>query len=462
MFRNLFRRIVTTIRNYIGLPSDRISPDYRLYRSAIQNPYLRQRLVECSIVEDEENSYYAGILNTVAMHCVGTMPILLSDTNNETADDSVEQRWLAWGAHNEIGSALRKVRRDACLTGIGIGIPYTKETALDPVKLCIRNVPSTALSTPPGMGVDERVIGGIKYDKNWDPEKIYITSESNPLGHDEYLVKDILFFYKKSRYMGTPECGPAFTMYPSINRFLKAVVRGEEFRESTPMALEQDPGFYQNFDKTPLTNKFEYEPGTIPSLPPATKLVGIPGGATATDRIGMLKLMVGAAARCVDMPGNLALGDSSGHNMATAQVDIQPWKIHVENDRFDFQPQLVTLFWLWYAEAQLIESYLSLPARQLKPSTFIPFWNYDVLFHHPDPGKMANARATDLKSGATTLTRVYAEQGKKAKRELRKDAKLYGIPIEKLLELLLQSRTGIDPVEDTNDEEDQQRQPANQ
>lgn len=459
MFRSMYRGLVKLYNSLRGLPPDQVSPDYRLYRSAIKNPYLRRHLVECSIVEDEENSYYNGILNTVAMHCVGTMPILLSDTQNEGADDSIELRWLAWGAHNEIGAALRQVRRDAALTGIGIGIPYTKNTALDPVKLCIRNVPSTQLSSPPGAGIEDRIINGVEYDENWDPKKIYMIKDNTTLDHTSYDVKDILFFYKRGKLMGTPECGPAFTMYPSINRFLKAVVRGEEYRESVPMAMEQDPSIYIPTDRTVLTGKFEYEPGMIPTLPPGTKMVGLPAGATASDRVGVLKLMVAAAARCVNMPGNLALGDSSGHNMATAQVDIQPWKVFVETDRFDFQPQIVNLFWLWYKEAQLIENYLQYSARQFRPSNYIPFWNYDVLFHHPDPGKMANARATDLKSGATTLTRVYAEQGKKAIRELRKDAKLYGMTVEDLLSILLRSRTGI---QDMEPDEDDSKQPTNQ
>lgn len=461
MFGSMYRGIVKLWNSLGGLAPDRISPDYRLYHSAIKNPVLRRHLVDCSIVEDEENSYYNGILNTVAMHCVGTMPILLSDTQNEKVDDSLELRWLAWGAHNEIGSALRQVRRDAALTGIGIGIPYTKVTALDPVKLSIRSVPATSLTTPPGAGLEDRIINGIQYDKNWDPEKIFILKDKGTLDYSEYKVKDILFFYKRGKYMGTPECGPAFTMYPSINRFLKAVVRGEEYRESVPMAMEQDPAIYIPSDREPLRGKFEYEAGMIPTLPPGTKLVGLPAGATASDRVGMLKMMVAAAARCVNMPGNLALGDSSGHNMATAQVDIQPWKIFIETDRFDFQPQIVNLFWMWHKEAQLIESYLDYSARNVRQNTFIPFWNYDVLFHHPDPGKMANARATDLKSGATTLTRVYAEQGKKAIRELRKDAKLYGISVEELLSILLQSRTGIAEAQ-PQDEEDDSKQPNNQ
>lgn len=460
MFRSMLRGIVRLWNSFGGLSPDRLSPDYRLYQTAIKNPYLRRHLVDCSIAEDEENSYYNGILNTVAMHCVGTMPILLSDTQNESIDDSLELRWLAWGAQNEIGSALRQVRRDAALTGIGIGIPYTKPTAIDPVKLAIRNVPSTQLITPPGSGIEDRIINGIEYDANWDPIKIYVLKDKGSLDYASYYVKDILFFYKKTKYMGTPECGPAFTMYPSINRFLKAVVRGEEYRESVPMAMEQDPSYYTITNKAPLTGKFEYEPGMVPTLPPGTKLVGLPAGATASDRVGILKLMVAAAARCVNMPGNLALGDSSGHNMATAQVDIQPWKVFVETDRFDFQPQIVNLFWQWHSEAQLIESYLTTSARNIAKNKFIPFWNYDVLFHHPDPGKMANARATDLKSGATTLTRVYAEQGKKAIRELRKDAKLYGITVEELLKILLQSRTGI--MEQVEPDEDDTQRTTNQ
>lgn len=455
------QRIVLGLGRLLGI-NNSVGSDYRgdelpdraLYRKSIQHPWLRKQLIDCSIREDEENSYYSSLLTTVAEHCLGTMPRVRLSLDSPDVEDIIEDKWVFWGSNNEIGSALRRLRRDACLTGIGIAIPYTKETALDEVKLCLRNIPSTRLKSPRLSSINDRIINGIEYDANWDPIKIYIENDEKT-DLDEYEVKDILLWYKNTEFIGTPECGPAFTMYPSIKRYLAAVVRGEELRESIALGIEQDPNIYMPTDKKYLTGKFEYEPGQVLALPPGTKLTGISGGSTSGDKTAMLKTMVAAAARCVNMPGNLALGDSSGHNMATAQVDIQPWKIRVDNDRFDFQPMLVKAFWFWYKEARLVQGYFK---RKIEIPRGTPFeWSYNVLFHHPDPGKMASARATDLASGAATLSMIYDSIDKKARRELEKEAKMLKIPVLELYKIILESRTKV-PVFSGSQDDNQQQQ----
>jgi len=461
----LLHRLANSVRSKLvginnGSTEVDLIPDVRTYKSAMRNPFARQRLIECSLIEEEENSYYKSLLDTVAAHCLGTMPRVRLSLPNPSAEDQIEDQWIAWGANNGIGTALRQLRRDACQTGIGIAIPYTKENSLDPVKLAFRNVSCLLLATPPGKGLNDRIIGGIEYDKNWDPVRIYL-KEDTSLQPTPYNVKDILFWYKKTPYMQTPECGPAFMLYPSVKRYLNAVVRGEELRQSIAMAIEQDPTIYIPISSTPLKSKFEYEPGMIPALPPGTKLTGISSSQSSNDRVAMLKMMVGAAARCVNMPANIALGDSSGHNMATAQVDIQPWKIIVENDRFDFQPVLVKAFWMWYEEAKLVMGYFNSYSKGLKTGYTPLSWSYNVLFHHPDPGKMANARATDLASGATTLSLLYDSMDLKARRELEKEAKMLGIPVLDLYKILLESRTKVQLYQQEPDDDEAPQRTAN-
>ena len=71
--------------------------------------------------------------------------------------------------------------------------------------------------------------------------------------------------------------------------------------------------------------------------------------------------------------------------------------------------------------------------------------NYSIgnaqLFSHPDPNKVASSRLTDLISGANTLTRLYAEEGLNAKRELTREAGLMGITYEELCKIILSARS---------------------
>jgi capsid protein len=140
------------------------------------------------------------------------------------------------------------------------------------------------------------------------------------------------------------------------------------------------------------------------------------------------------------MPKNIALGDSSNHNMASAQIDIEPWKNTVEIDRFDFETVPRQVFKQWYEFAVLVENYLNPQARAAQ-NDFSYVFNYKRLYSHPDPNKKANARLTDLISGATTLHRIHTEEGNNPRREIDREAKLLGISRDELNKMYLGARS---------------------
>jgi hypothetical protein len=422
----------------------RIADDWRRiprkdYKLASTNPLFRKKIREISTDEDEENSYYTGILNTIAEHCVGSVPLILGNHPSANVNDVVEDKWLDWAITNSIGTAIRQIRRGAARTGIGIGIPYKRTTPEDPVGFGIKTVSSLRLETPRGAGVEDRIYDGLEYDSNWDIIKIYLKEEgrTDPVPYD---TKDILLWFKhttEDMHIGMPECGPAFCLFPSIKRFMNAIVRGEEFKSCIPMAIKLDPDVYRPDDAIDVpTDKFEYEPGFVPTLPPGTDLTGLNFGSHSEDRTKFIYLVVAAAARCVQMPKNIALGDSSDSNMATAAIDIQPWINRVKIDRVDFQPIVRKVFSMWYNRATLISDYLPVAAR----NNFTYDINYDTTFEHPDPGKRATARATDLISGSTTLHKVYTDQGLNPRRQLDREARTLGITREALNEMIIAAR----------------------
>lgn len=417
--------------------------DWRLlprrdYKIASANPLFRKKIRQVSSDEDEENSYYTGILNTIAEHCVGSVPLILGNHDLPDVNDAIEDKWMEWAINNSIGVAIRQIRRGAARTGLGIGIPY--KIANDPIGFSIKTISSLRLTNPRNMDWDARIYDGIEYDENWDIKKIFV-KEDGVLDPVEYEAKDILLWFKRTTedmQVGMPECGPAFCLFPSIKRYMKAIVRGEEFRSCIPMAVKLDPNVYRSEDSVDVpTDRFEYEPGFVPTLPPGTELTGIPLGNNSDDKTKFIYLIVAAAARCVQMPRNIALGDSADSNMATAAIDIQPWVNRVKIDRVDFQPVVRKIFSMWYQRAILVSNYLPITARM----GFSYAINYDSTFEHPDPGKRANARATDLSSGATTLHRVYTEQGLNPRRELDREARTLGITRPELNELIIASRT---------------------
>jgi hypothetical protein len=212
------------------------------------------------------------------------------------------------------------------------------------------------------------------------------------------------------------------------------------------MALELDPAIYKSNDSMKLQSleKFQYQPRTVPTLPVGTSLRGLPQG-TATDQMErMIRSMASACALSIDMPANLALGDSSDSNMASAQVDIQPWKNRVNIDRFDLLRVKRRMFKDWYVRARLVRGLTPALARDTDYSEWFPHnYVYDPLFQHPDPLKNANARMIDLTSGATTLNHAYGELGRNARRALEREAKLLNVTYEQLAQHYMAARTNL-------------------
>ncbi len=437
-----------------------------MYTIAMGNPYFRRTIIECSVQEDEENSYYTGILNTLTEHCCGSVPLIIGNTAINGINDAYEDRWLTWALNNGIGSVIRRVRRAAARTGLGIAIPYINKGSPDPVQLSFKVISLLDLKNPTDMGLEDRIYDGIQYDENWNIEKIFVNNgDVDPIPYD---ISDVIIWHKESKEGLTviaPECGPAFTLYPSVRRYMDSIIKSEEFRSSMPMALELDPTVYgrDTADSVP-TGSYKYEPGIVPTLPPGVKMVGVPISISGQERIDFIELIIGASARCIQMPKNLALGDSSSHNMASSQFDMQPWINKINIDRNDFEPVTRKIFRMWQKRALLTydRDMPYLPQMANNMGTAFSFsLNYDSLFQHTDPSKNANARAIDLISGSTTLTREFKKLGLNARRELEREAQLYGITREELMKIILTARNRdvvsvLQITQDNSNEKEQQ------
>lgn len=405
-------------------------------------PFLKYSLIECSLQEDEENPFYTGLLNTLANHCCGTVPIPLPLIPNDALCDAVEDRFTDWAIENQVGAALREGRRTAARSGVAVLIPYKMQTD-HPIKLGFQVVGAEYLKSPSFI---PDIVDGIEYMPNGtDIRAVWVQEEDKAeptrfVNSSAYSnkFKSCIVWHRKRVHKYWPECASAFQTYPSIRRYFINILKAAENQTSIPMALELDPGVYPPISGQIPTGKFEYQPGWVPTLPPGSKLSGLNFAAVAEDRSKFIDLMVGSAARCVDMPTILALADSSDSNMATAHIDLQPWKYAVQVDRFDYEMAVRRVFWLWYNLASLWPDYL--PSTALKYQRPPIIFNYNEMFEHPDPQKRAKARATDLESGSSTLVNIYSQQGKNARREIQKECKLLGITTQEYFTQLMNSR----------------------
>lgn len=458
---NRIKHVWNSLRHYDTAYD--ILPPEKVRALVSRVPFVRQSMIQFSIDEFERNPYYASVINNLASHTVGPYPSVIGLGKNITQNDSVEDSHLDWLRDNKVGFVYREIRKQAALTGLGLGIPFKKRTD-NPIGLAYKVYGANKLKNPYDAQPGDRIYNGIEYDENWEPYKFHLIDneeEAFPTHAtyktQEYTVDECIYWsrgYENGVMLPIPECLAAFTIYPYVRRFLQAAIEGEEFRASFPIAIEVDATVYSPLNKqTAPSGEFEYEPRTIKTLPPGTKLAGLPGGMSSSEQAKLIRLFASTCALTVNMPANIALGDSSDSNMASAQVDIQPWANKIAIDRFDMEPTFRKSFKEWYSRAILKDGIFEQRASMARryPSMYPHMYVYTDIHSHPDPMKRANARAIDLSSGSTTLHRIYSHLGCNARRELKKEAELLGITLEEYQHIIISKRsnTALTVVQDT-------------
>jgi capsid protein len=132
--------------------------------------------------------------------------------------------------------------------------------------------------------------------------------------------------------------------------------------------------------------------------------------------------VINEIARCLNMPFNIAAGNSSGYNYASGRLDHQAFFKAIRIDQtYLGDVVLDRVLRAWIDEAVLIEGYLPQGVRTLD-AEFPHQWFWDG-FEHVDPAKEANAQATRLASNTTTLAAEYAKAGLDWENELRQRAR---------------------------------------
>jgi capsid protein len=115
-------------------------------------------------------------------------------------------------------------------------------------------------------------------------------------------------------------------------------------------------------------------------------------------------------ARCLNMPYNIAAGNSSGYNYSSGRLDHQTYYRGIDVDRSEVGCKILDrLFYAWLAETALVEPAL-VPGRDLSPRSWPHRWLWQGL-EHVDPQKEAHADEMKLKNYATSFSEQCYKDG---------------------------------------------------
>jgi len=161
----------------------------------------------------------------------------------------------------------------------------------------------------------------------------------------------------------------------------------------------------------------ELERNMLLTMPGGWKMSQLQPEQPATTYAEFKHEILNEIARCLNMPYNIAAGNSSGYNYSSGRLDHQTYfkAIRVDQD-FIARTVLDRILHIWLTEYLLASNK---PVSRILPPHQ---WFWDGM-EHVDPYKEANAQKLRLASNTTTLAYEYARQGRDWEEELRQIAR---------------------------------------
>lgn len=403
-----------------------------LSAATANSPDVRRTLRNRSRYEVANNSYARGITLTLANDVVGTGPRLQMLTGDDAANRFVEYEFFGWCEAIGLAEKLRTMRLARVADGEAFGLLTSNERLETPVNLDLRLIEAEQVATPTLVPDTRRYLDGIRFDTDGNPIAYDILRQHPGDGmflvDDEYdtvPASDVLHYFRCDRpgqIRGIPDITPALPLFAQLRRFTLAVLAAAETAAEFAGILYTDAPANGEADAAEPFEPIELEKRMLLTMPGGWKMAQMKSEQPSTTYAEFKKEILNEIARCLNMPFNVAAGNSSGYNYASGRLDHQTYfkSIRVEQTQLA-RVVLDRILKAWLREAILIEGYLPNSLRTLD-STFEHQWFWDG-HEHVDPAKEANAQKIRLASHTTTLAIEFARQGRDWETELKQRAK---------------------------------------
>ncbi len=427
---------------------------------------VRRTLRARARYEVANNSYAKGIVKTLANFVVGTGPRLQLLTDDEKANRLIEREFGRWAKAIGLAHKLRTMRIAQCETGEVFAIPITNPNVDSPVQMDLKVIEADQVTTPWSLQTrpdDDTQVDGIVFDEYGNPARYYVLryhpgdgpSWSGPKpDYDVLSARDVIHLFwvdRPGQVRGIPEITSSVSLFAILRRYTLAVLGAAEQAALPGGVVHTDATADPDTDVEPM-DQIELDRGTWLTMPLGWRISQVKAEQPTTTYGDFKHEVINESARPLDMPYNIAAGNSSGYNYASGRLDHQSFFKAIRIDQNHLEDLVVDrVFSWWLNEAVLIEGYLPQWVRQR--GVYLPRqWFWDG-YEHVDPAKEANAQGTRLANHTTTLAAEYAKQGLDWEEELRQRAR----------ELKLMRELGLTPAaapaspgadEDAADEEE--------
>lgn len=418
------------------LNSDNLSAD------AAMNPSVRKTLRSRARYEVGNNCYARGIVNTLANDCIGTGVHLQMLTDSEPFNQSIEREFNLWSKEIHLPQKSTVARKAMIESGEVFLILTNNPKLKGPIKLDIALIEADQVVSPfsVGLQLDPNIIDGITFDEFRNPTSYNIPSQhpgslSTVVSIEKNLVaaENVIHLFRADRpgqSRGIPEITPALPLFALLRRYTLAVVESAETAANLSWILKTsnaalEPGDLYQAGKDEVFDVFELERGMGMMLPMGWDTQQMDPKQPTTTYPEFKDQLLNEIARCLNMPFNIAAGNSKDYNYASGRLDHQTYFMSIRTDQAYFSEFMFDrILERWLAEAMRISQLLPIPIGIARREMFHVKhdWLYDG-HEHVDPIREAKAQDIRLKNLTTSLTSEYAAQGKQVEMELEKIAR---------------------------------------
>jgi len=428
-----------------------------LSANASNSPEVRRILRNRSRYEVANNSYARGIVLTLANDAIGTGPRLQLLTPNAEANRRIEREFSLWSRAVNFPEKLRTMRMSRAQDGEGFALLTSNPRLPTSIQLDLRLIEADQITTPDFSRFLNESVDGIVFDSAGNPIEYHVLKS-----HPGKLVRTnndfarvpaeaMIHLFRSDRpgqARGIPDITPALPLFAQLRRFTLAVLAAAETAADFAGILYTDAPANGEADAAEPFEPIELEKRMLLTMPGGWKMSQMQAEQPATTYGEFKHEILNEIARCLNMPFNIAAGNSAGYNYASGRLDHQTYYKSIRVDQSQIETTVLDrVLAAWFDEAALVPGFL--PADLGPIANFSHQWFWDGQ-EHVDPAKEANAQATRLTNHTTTLAHEYARQGRDWEEALRQRAKE--------TELMRELGLGVEQSQPFTEEEDDEEE----
>lgn len=324
-----------------------------LSANAANSPAVSKTLRSRCRYEYANNTYAQGMAQTVANDTIGTGPRLQLLTTNDAANRFVERLWLQWSTATCFASKLRTLRTARFHDGAGLGVKIFNPRLNHPVQLDLKVYEIDRLTTPDLYGPTANAVDGIKFDNWGNPSEYHILKQhpgdNSPIGglpseYDRIPASQVIHWFKALRpeqQRGVPEITPALELFAQLRRYTLAVLGAAETAADMAAVMKTNVN-----DLTPIKIKaMQYLPieaRQMLTMPEGWDISQFKPNQPTNTYAEFKRELINEIARVLNMPYNVAAGNSSGYNYASGRLDDQWWLKAIQIDRNDCEVRVLS------------------------------------------------------------------------------------------------------------------------